>query len=219
MIYKVTNLINGKCYIGQTIRTLKERKSEHKRESKINTNNKFHNALKSEGFNNFKWEIIDNCNNQNNLDKLEEFYIKKYDSKKCGYNSTNGGTDIFGGGIREFFWNKATQEQRKQHSINISKAKKGKKQSEDFKKQKSQQWFNYWKDENKRKERSIKYSGQGNSNSKYYYEIYKNEKLILKTYNLREFCEINNFPLSYVKCCVRKNKKYKDYKIDRINYK
>ena len=31
IIYKITNNVNGKIYIGQTVRTLEERLSEHKR--------------------------------------------------------------------------------------------------------------------------------------------------------------------------------------------
>ena len=38
---------------------------------------------------------------------------------------------------------------------------------------------------------------------------------IEKTYNLRDFCEKNKFPLSYVKQCVRINGKYKDFQIER----
>lgn len=47
IIYKVTNLINGKCYIGKTIKELNERKYRHLYISKyINENNFFHSAIK-----------------------------------------------------------------------------------------------------------------------------------------------------------------------------
>jgi len=216
MIYKVTNLINNKCYIGQTIQRLKVRKRRHINDTLKESNLKFHRALRKYGLNNFKWEIINEENDRDKLNDLEKYYIKFFDCKNNGYNSTDGGDSS---NIKETFWNKATKKQRKQHSINISKAKKGKSQTEDYKKQKSKQWFEYWNDENNRKERSIKYSGKGNSNSKYYYKIYKDDVLIFNTYNLREFCNLNNFPLSYVKSCIREDGIYKNYKIIRNNYK
>ena len=47
IIYKVTNKINGKVYIGKTKYTLNDRKSQHFSECKLyNTHNKFHNALR-----------------------------------------------------------------------------------------------------------------------------------------------------------------------------
>ena len=56
IIYKVTNLINGKIYIGQSINTLEYRKSQHEREAKCNKRKTiyFHLALLKYGFENFK---------------------------------------------------------------------------------------------------------------------------------------------------------------------
>lgn len=69
-IYKVTNKINNKAYIGQTTRTLEERKIEHLKKSKANSNNKeskydFHKALVEFGKENFIWEIIEECPDDN----------------------------------------------------------------------------------------------------------------------------------------------------------
>lgn len=89
IIYKVTNLINGKIYIGQTIHTLKQRKNGHETQAlKSKRPFKFHENLIKYGFNNFKWEIIDECNNRNELDKLETYYINYYNSYNNGYNMT-----------------------------------------------------------------------------------------------------------------------------------
>lgn len=86
IIYKATNKINGKCYIGQTKFTLEKRKLEHENSS---YNCYFHKALKKYGLDNFSWEIIEN--GILNLNKKEIFYINEYNSFKNGYNLTIGG--------------------------------------------------------------------------------------------------------------------------------
>lgn len=104
LIYKVTNLQNGKVYIGQTGGTLEYRRNKHEKES-LNENRKtvyFHNALIKYGFDNFKWEIIkDNIQTQKELDDLEIYYIDFYKSanKEFGYNLKLGGK--FGGIFNE----------------------------------------------------------------------------------------------------------------------
>ena len=89
-IYKVTNLMNGKIYIGKT-NNFTKRKLEHTRYD-INNGNIFHKALKKYGESNFKWEIIDTCTGLDQINKLEKYYIKKFNSyKPNGYNMTKGG--------------------------------------------------------------------------------------------------------------------------------
>lgn len=88
LIYKVTNKINNKVYIGLTTTTLHQRRLEHER-SKDQTH--FHRAIKKYGKENFIWEILEECNDKEKLCELEKQYIKKYDSIKQGYNCTTGG--------------------------------------------------------------------------------------------------------------------------------
>ncbi len=95
LIYKVTNIVNNKVYIGQTIKTLIHRKKQHHSLSlskQIKTKSYFIRAIDKYGINKFKWEIIKVCNNINELNKWEKYYIKKFNSfGKGGYNLTNGG--------------------------------------------------------------------------------------------------------------------------------
>jgi len=90
IIYKVTNIINGKIYIGQTTKSLKNRKRRH---IGRNDNLYFHRALNKYGKNSFKWEIICECENQDDLNEEEIYYIKKHNSywKENGYNLSLGG--------------------------------------------------------------------------------------------------------------------------------
>ena len=93
-IYSIENLVNGKIYIGQTT-NLKVRWNKHKNDliknKHINTH--LQNAWNKYGENNFEFKIIKECNNDDNLNELETFYIKKYKSNniKYGYNLTSGG--------------------------------------------------------------------------------------------------------------------------------
>lgn len=101
IIYKATNLINNKIYIGQTINTLEYRKNQHFREARCEkkNNNYFHNAINKYGCENFIFEEIDFANSQEELDEKERFWINHYDStdKSNGYNLDSGGR---GGGAK-----------------------------------------------------------------------------------------------------------------------
>lgn len=94
LIYKATNIITKKCYIGQTIKSLNQRMSEHKhRVYKENTNTKFYNSIRKYGWNNFTWEILEESSKwtQEELDAKEKYYIKFYNSIQNGYNILEGG--------------------------------------------------------------------------------------------------------------------------------
>lgn len=96
IIYKITNAINGKIYIGQTIRPLDVRKYEYKRTMtyiKKSNNTYLTNSFHKYGFENFKFEIIDTGKTIEELNEKEIFYIKEYNStdKTIGYNMESGG--------------------------------------------------------------------------------------------------------------------------------
>jgi len=95
VIYKIENKVNNKIYIGQTIRSLVERKYEHKRlcEKNVHYNNYFLNAVNKYGWESFEFTIVDTAKNINELNDLEIFYIQKYSStnRNLGYNLEFGG--------------------------------------------------------------------------------------------------------------------------------
>lgn len=92
LIYKVTNKINNKSYIGLTTRTLEERKSEHLRHT-YSENTYFHRAINKYGKENFLWEIIDDTSKSlKELKEKETYYIKYFNTlAPNGYNISAGG--------------------------------------------------------------------------------------------------------------------------------
>lgn len=90
IIYKITNLVNDKIYIGKTIKSIDFRFSQHLR--KTSGCLKLVRAIKKYGKNNFKIEQIDIAENNEELNKKEIMWISKLNSINCGYNLTNGGT-------------------------------------------------------------------------------------------------------------------------------
>lgn len=95
LIYKVTNIINNKIYIGQTIQSLKERKRQHYKFAKSKKNYKFSNALNKYDANNFIWEILEDNISVDKLNDREVYYIELHDCFNKGYNSTPGKYDRF----------------------------------------------------------------------------------------------------------------------------
>ena len=93
-IYKITNTINSKSYIGQTIQNVKERFYQHcaTKCSKAVSNMAIHIAIKKYGKSNFIVEVIEEIDSAN-LNDRERYWIKYYNSYNNGYNSTKGGQD------------------------------------------------------------------------------------------------------------------------------
>ena len=88
-IYKATNKINEKSYVGQTV-DYRSRVWQHQR-CYEKENCKFHDAIKEFGFDNFDWEILKTCENKKEADQSERYYIEYYNSYRDGYNENKGG--------------------------------------------------------------------------------------------------------------------------------
>ena len=95
-IYKFTNKINKKSYIGQSNR-LEERYKQHKRsflnENHHSYNTAFYRALRKYGFDSFEYEILiqSDAFTREELNKLEIKYIDDYNTFGNGYNMNKGG--------------------------------------------------------------------------------------------------------------------------------
>lgn len=89
-IYKITNKLNGKCYIGQSV-DMKKRLNQHKSNIKYSNISWYPKARKeSNSIKDFAFEVVEECK-KDMLDEREKYWIKYYDSYKCGYNLTEDG--------------------------------------------------------------------------------------------------------------------------------
>lgn len=98
-IYKISNIINNKCYIGFTSKNPAEKRwKEHTRrafnnkEYKTDRKHHIHRAIQKYGSENFIFEIIcQSLDGEYCRNILEQYFIDMYDSHKNGYNETPGG--------------------------------------------------------------------------------------------------------------------------------
>ena len=92
-IYKITNNINGYCYIGQSI-NIEQRQRKEQQRAFLPHSNEYNRVLskafRKYGLENFSFEILEECSVEE-LDEKEIFYIQKFDSYFNGYNATLGG--------------------------------------------------------------------------------------------------------------------------------
>lgn len=87
IIYLVKNTISSKCYIGQTIRTLDVRKTEHfNTTTRIKNNHKFARALRKYPRESWEWSILAEVD-VSELSSYENYFIKDLDTFKNGYNT------------------------------------------------------------------------------------------------------------------------------------
>jgi predicted GIY-YIG superfamily endonuclease len=91
IVYKATNKVNGKVYIGITQNDITYRINQHIKSTQMGSKLSFHCAIRKHGVDNFSFEIIDKADDRIMLQQLEKQYIKQYRSNKNGYNMTTGG--------------------------------------------------------------------------------------------------------------------------------
>ena len=114
-IYKITNTVNGKCYVGKS-KNIDERWYNHVYELNHNTHPNTHlqNAWNRYGKECFKFDIICECD-LDEIDELERKYIKLYNAcdQNYGYNIAHGGE---GGNMPQETRNKISVSHRGIHS-------------------------------------------------------------------------------------------------------
>lgn len=88
LVYKITNSINDKVYVGQTWQPIKLRFKRHKSTTLCV---KLLAAFNKHGRGNFQVEVLTVAHTQSVVDYWEDYFIKKYDSIQNGYNIREAG--------------------------------------------------------------------------------------------------------------------------------
>ena len=98
IVYSITNSVNGKMYIGQTIQPLKNRMHQHLYKARKGKMLPLYSSIRKYGWDNFKCEIIGYAKSKEELDDMEIKHIKINDSTSIGYNIAHGGGGTVGAG-------------------------------------------------------------------------------------------------------------------------
>ena len=89
VIYVITNLTDGMKYVGQTTRSVKHQFNQHANNQKSLIGQ----SIRTYGKGNFTIEVLEECENPEQLDEREKFWIAHFDCiSPNGYNKTNGGS-------------------------------------------------------------------------------------------------------------------------------
>lgn len=136
-IYKVTNQVNGKSYIGYSS-DWKSRKRMHKHNANTKKQNYiFHNAIRKYGFESFSWEILYQSKDKNHtLEEMEDLFINEYNTASPnGYNMKGGGVggNLSSDSRRKISESRTGMKFTKEHLKNLSISHTGKKHSEEQK--------------------------------------------------------------------------------------
>ena len=119
-IYKITNNIDGKFYIGKTHYAVDKRIYAHMwvSDNRNDTNSKIHSAIRKYGKENFTVEIIDEARSEKELNEKEIYWIKALNAQDSavGYNIAKGGEGGIGGPM--FAGHKHSEETKAKMSIN-----------------------------------------------------------------------------------------------------
>jgi group I intron endonuclease len=94
LVYCVTNRMNRRQYVGQTSRSLQERKREHEKDVvRLSRKMPISRAVNKYGREVFDWEVLCECQNQEELNEKEKFFISSLNTLvPNGYNVHEGGS-------------------------------------------------------------------------------------------------------------------------------
>ena len=171
-IYKVTNKINGKVYIGQSVDIGKRWRQHMTAKDDIY----FHKAIQKYGIENFEWEVIEQCKKKD-LDEREIYWIEYYDSYNKGYNCTKGGEGNSGEGSPNWKGGVSLDpEYSKQwYEANKEKMKEKQKEYREANKEKRKEYNKQYYEENKEKKKEYREANKDKMKEKQkeYYEVNK----------------------------------------------
>ena len=120
-LYKITNIRNGKIYIGKTGKGIDHRWASHCRSAKRGKISKFKCAIRKYGQKAFKVECVSKCKTNDEANKREINLIKYWKMRARLYNVTDGGDGVLG-----FKWSKKSR-------LKLSKSQIGRRHSKETK--------------------------------------------------------------------------------------
>lgn len=240
LIYKTTNLINGKFYIG---------KDSKENPDYLGSGLLLKKAINKYGIKNFKKEVIEFCDSKQQLDEREIYWIDKLDAKnnKIGYNIATGGSggdtisnnpkrDLISKHISQSLSGRKFTEKHKDNirkkakeSFILGKRKNlfknknnkginngmyGHKHTKETKSKMSKLKKGIPLSENHKKSLSLVRQGKQNPNSKYEY-VFKNKNQEITNISINGFCKQFGFKFSNVYYHMKNNTKYMDWQIIR----
>jgi len=164
IIYKITNKITHKIYIGKTVQEIDERIRRHLTSSRNGSGTYLHRSIRKYGFEKFDVEIIDHCEDivSNDIEKI--WIIQENSLVPNGYNMTEGGD---GGDTSDSENYIKGMKRRRDYSgknnpmYGKDSAMKGKKHKDSTIDKMSKKRKDYWTDE-KKDEASEKILGENN---------------------------------------------------------
>lgn len=190
-IYKVTNNINGKIYIG---------KSKYNNPQYYGSGTKVTASIKKYGKASFSKVILEECNDTV-VSSREIYWIEYYQSTNnaIGYNISKGGE----GGSH--YWATLTDAQRLEHNNKISKARTGQRQAKRGTVTRNKQSASFKEHADKNPEFFKK---RALAKCKWYLCINHAENKLFRTKNLKEFCQEHNLNFASMRHNARTQKNY-----------
>lgn len=226
-IYLRTNIVNGKQYVGQT-NDMKKRDYQWYNTDMVYAGTYITNARNKYGTENFKTKILKECETQEQLNFWEQYYIKKLNTKvPNGYNLTDGGDGIsgyhfsveskkkmsdakIGKYVGENSWNYGVK-RSDEFKTALSERQKGKKHTEEWKKNMSVNNPKYWLGKHRSIIEKEKMSKKKDDVKRKVYQYDLNNKLI-HIYDSIAECGRCGYNIGAVGACCRGVDGYKTHK-------
>jgi len=164
IIYKITNIITNKIYVGKTTKTVTERFNGHVSSSKGGSNTYLHKSIRKYGKDNFTIDIITECDNEK-VDELEKYWINELDSFCNGYNLTKGGEGGDTSNSPNFkisMSNRPSVAGENNPMYGKDSAMKGKSHTEETKEKMRQKRISAWRDQNSNHHKCPNINGENN---------------------------------------------------------